>query len=216
MTAPDGVRPRSRGRQDRSRRTRDRLIATATGLFVDRGIEEVTVDDICLEAGVAKGTFYFHFPAKADLLVATFHEGGHDVLAHAEELVAAGVPFAESVFALGDRIARNTARLPKPFVLRATVESLAALGSADPQDERRRRHQALVALVVAGRAAGEVRAGPPPPAVAMTLGWAMLQAILVWASNERARPSLVEVTRSQLQLALYGIVPPPDRTPATG
>lgn len=189
----------------RSRHTRDRLITVALHRFAARGFDEVTVDEICAEAGVAKGTFYFHFPTKQDLLVAAFHRGGPDVRAHAEDLVAAQVPFAEAVLALGDRIARNTGRLPKALVHRATIESLAAIGTGDPEGERRHRREAMLTLVTAGRAAGEVRDRLRPAEVAMTLNWAILQAILLWSAGGGTRPTLPQVVRRRLLLALHGV-----------
>ncbi|HEX2313164.1 MAG TPA: TetR/AcrR family transcriptional regulator [Thermomonospora sp.] len=47
---------------------RDRILATAAALFYAEGIRAVGVDRIIAEAGVAKATFYHHFPAKDDLV----------------------------------------------------------------------------------------------------------------------------------------------------
>jgi AcrR family transcriptional regulator len=49
---------------------RDRILDTAFRLFYARGIRAVGVDLIIAESGVAKATFYKHFPAKDDLVVA--------------------------------------------------------------------------------------------------------------------------------------------------
>lgn len=49
---------------------RERILATAFRLFYARGLRAVGVDTIIAEAGVAKATFYRHFPAKDDLIVA--------------------------------------------------------------------------------------------------------------------------------------------------
>ena len=49
---------------------RQRILSTATGLFYARGLRAVGVDTIIAESGVAKATFYKHFPAKDDLIVA--------------------------------------------------------------------------------------------------------------------------------------------------
>ena len=49
---------------------RDRILDTATRLFYARGLRAVGVDTIIAESGVAKATFYKHFPAKDDLIAA--------------------------------------------------------------------------------------------------------------------------------------------------
>lgn len=165
----------------------------------------MTVDEICAAAGIAKGTFYFHFPSKQDLLVAAFHRGGTNITAHAEQLLASGTQFVEAVLALGDRIATNTESLPKPLVHRATTESLAAIGTEDPDGERRRQREAMIALVRAGQTAGDVRGGLHPAEVAMTLNWAILQAILVWSSTVETQPSLRSLVRRRLLIAMHGV-----------
>lgn len=46
-----------------------RLLDTATRLFYAEGIHAVGIDRIIAEAGVAKATFYNHFPSKDDLVL---------------------------------------------------------------------------------------------------------------------------------------------------
>jgi AcrR family transcriptional regulator len=49
---------------------RDRLLTAASKLFHDAGIQATGVDSIIETAGVAKATFYRHFPSKDDLVLA--------------------------------------------------------------------------------------------------------------------------------------------------
>lgn len=49
---------------------RERILDTAFRLFYARGIRAVGVDLIIAESGVAKATFYKHFPAKDELVLA--------------------------------------------------------------------------------------------------------------------------------------------------
>ncbi len=61
---------RSRTRRDQQRAdTRTRVFDAALAEFRRVGVESARVSDICRAAGVAKGTFFFHFPAKDDVLL---------------------------------------------------------------------------------------------------------------------------------------------------
>lgn len=53
---------------------RRRMLDAATRLFYAEGIHAVGIDRIIAEAGVAKATFYSHFPAKSDLICAYLSE----------------------------------------------------------------------------------------------------------------------------------------------
>ena len=53
---------------------RDRLLAAASELFHVAGVQATGVDSIIAAAGVAKATFYRHFPSKDDLVVAWLHD----------------------------------------------------------------------------------------------------------------------------------------------
>ncbi len=59
------------GKRDENRRRRTRELCDAgLDLFLEKGIEGVTIDDIVRAAGVAKGSFYRYFEDKADLVEA--------------------------------------------------------------------------------------------------------------------------------------------------
>lgn len=49
---------------------RERILNTAGPLFYREGYRAIGVDRVIAEAGVAKATFYKHFPSKDDLIVA--------------------------------------------------------------------------------------------------------------------------------------------------
>lgn len=47
-----------------------RIVDLAEKLFVQNGYENTTVDQIVSEMGLAKGTYYYHFKSKEDLMIA--------------------------------------------------------------------------------------------------------------------------------------------------
>jgi AcrR family transcriptional regulator len=54
--------------RERRERTVGALLTAATELIGERGYAAVTVDDVVIRAGVAKGAFYHHFASKVALL----------------------------------------------------------------------------------------------------------------------------------------------------
>ncbi len=49
---------------------RERLVAAAMELFYARGYQGVGIDELCERASVRKGSFYYFFPSKRDLVLA--------------------------------------------------------------------------------------------------------------------------------------------------
>jgi AcrR family transcriptional regulator len=60
--------------QERSEKTRARILKAATTQFSSSGYDAASVDDICTEAGVSKGAFYHHFPSKQAVFLALFED----------------------------------------------------------------------------------------------------------------------------------------------
>lgn len=84
---------------------RQRILDAAFALFYARGIRAVGVDLIIAESGVAKATFYKHFPAKDDLVVAYLGQvdGVWTVQLH-EAAAAAGPAPADQLVGLFDAL----------------------------------------------------------------------------------------------------------------
>lgn len=57
------------GKRDQNRRRRIEALSSAgLRLFLERGVDQVTIDDIAKEAGTAKGNFYRYFTDKSELV----------------------------------------------------------------------------------------------------------------------------------------------------
>ncbi len=106
------------GVRDATRRARTTALATAAlRLFLDRGIEAVTIDDIASRAGLAKGTFYTYFRDKADVVEALLapvsatlreaFERCERALREAEEPAALSAAYQALAFALAAALAEH-------------------------------------------------------------------------------------------------------------
>ena len=54
----------------RREKTRMRLLQSALGVFVAKGIDSTVIEDVIAAAGVSRGTFYNHFRTTSELLLA--------------------------------------------------------------------------------------------------------------------------------------------------
>ncbi len=61
--------PPAGGREQRRRETRERIYQAALSEFREAGFQKAQIDRIVERAGVARGTFYFHFPTKEHVLL---------------------------------------------------------------------------------------------------------------------------------------------------
>ncbi len=50
--------------------SRDRLVRSAFTLFSEQGFDQVTLDEIAASAGVTKGSLYWHFKSKREVILA--------------------------------------------------------------------------------------------------------------------------------------------------
>src|SRR5689334_23369875 len=96
-------------REQQRLRTRKRILREALAVFRRDGVAAARIDDITRAAGVSRGTFYFHFPTKDDVLLARI---GHteDKMARAIE----ALPARASVGAVLDVVGRGMAAELEP------------------------------------------------------------------------------------------------------
>jgi AcrR family transcriptional regulator len=113
--------PESR-RERKKRATRDAIRVAALELFVDRGFDGVTVEQICARADVATSTFFRHFPTKEDVVLDDFSDRGRQLL---EALDAQPAGIGPTDLLLGASQVWRLSRRPAE-VLRAETMLLAA------------------------------------------------------------------------------------------
>ncbi|KRB48090.1 TetR/AcrR family transcriptional regulator [Terrabacter sp. Root181] len=184
---------------------RERILDTAFSLFYARGIRAVGVDLIIADSGVAKATFYKHFPSKDDLVVSYLDkvDGVWTGQLHAAALAAGDEPAAQLVGlfdALGTACRRegyrgcafiNAAAESQPgtpvhdrtvahkAAVLAWVQDLAEqAGAHDPATLAR----SLTLLLDGGLASGSLDADPEAPAVARASARALVTAAIGFAA----------------------------------
>jgi AcrR family transcriptional regulator len=123
MARIDLARRAEIGREKRAR-TRAQIVEAGATLLAERPLEALTVDAVVAAAGVAKGTFYFHFQSMEELAAAVGERLGESF----DELLASARlglhdPIARISFAFGQFLAKAIA---DPVWARLVVQSAQA------------------------------------------------------------------------------------------
>ena len=69
MAGPGATR-----RETQRQETRQSIYDAAMDLFTRKGFTRVSVDEICEKVGISKGTFYYYFRSKDQVLLEEFHK----------------------------------------------------------------------------------------------------------------------------------------------
>jgi AcrR family transcriptional regulator len=201
---------------------RNALLETALRLVGERGVEGFSLREAARAVGVSPGAAYRHFADKAALLGALSVDG-HARLAAAMERALAKLSAApgsaahavDSVFAIGaayiDFAVANPSRFRVMFgPCKPSEEDLARL-----EAERRDTYQILVdvldALVAAGLARAEARAGAELPMWSLVHGLASLLVDGALTLSPRERE---DALRHSARMLLLGLGCPPRHLPA--
>jgi len=170
------VDPRSR-RERKKERTRQEIYRAAMGLFVARGFDAVTVEDICHAADVAKGTFFLHFPTKDALLL----EYGEQVSVELEEILhdhrGGAISALRKMLGLLAERALHHADIVR-LVVREVMARPTAFVNATEQS--RDLVHLLATVVRQGQASGELRHRVEPRLAAAIITSAYFAIITEW------------------------------------
>jgi AcrR family transcriptional regulator len=199
------------GPRDRQRRARTTEIATAAlRLFLSRGIEPVTVDDIASGAHIAKGSFYTYFKDKDDL-VAALIEPVAARLGEAFDRCEVALGAAED--ALSMTVAYSTLALECGTVVmeNASIARLYLQESRGPSVGARvpivalshAVHTRAVALTLVARTRGLLK--PIDPVVSADVVVGAVEALLMRVLSEGAPNDPSALTGALIELVLHGV-----------
>ena len=79
---------------------REEILDAAHTLFTTKGFQPTTMEDILRIVGIAKGTLYYHFPSKEQILKALVLRIVHQVEQQAREIAASSAPAADKLAAI--------------------------------------------------------------------------------------------------------------------
>jgi AcrR family transcriptional regulator len=199
----DGPR-RSSLVQERSRRTRQELVNAAVKLWTERGfehgVENTTVEEIARAAGVTKGTFYFHFAHKEDVLLEMSLTTSDAVTETAKRADAEGDTIDDIIYKSFNEMARRTERLPRAAIARTVREFYKYPTRARELSMTRR---AWPELIGEAQARGELPSDVDPEDMSDMMNALMLTAVEGWVHG--AHDALAPELAYRMRVLLAGV-----------
>lgn len=185
-------------REKRKQEIRSRIEEAAYRLFNEHGIEDTSIEQICVEADVARRTFYGHFPNKHSLLgglgISRLYDQSEPMLRllmnnhrTTRDRLQAMIDYIESNFAGYKDIDRQLILLA-PSTFAEDTERQREIGNS--------AMASFVRLITAGVKIGDVQTAFSPEILAamvvgtlnmLTISWAMNSDYPIFAKLEEAR-----------------------------
>jgi AcrR family transcriptional regulator len=179
----------ARAVEPRGERTRAAIREAANVLFLRQGVEQTTVDAICAQAGVSKGTFYLYFKRKEDLLLEYGLQRLRRIREMLPDLLMGRQTFRDALNAILDAVVRG-----KAWGREVTGRAILEMGTgaeALPVDAPHRLIQPLIEL---GQNRGEIRNDIPADALAHFVLRSILGALRDWGlgTDEQDRETALD------------------------
>jgi AcrR family transcriptional regulator len=183
----------------RAAATRDQLYEAAAALFVERGYEDTTMQDIAERAGTSRRTAFNHFPRKSDipmLWTRRFADVAVDTVAAAEDATA-----PERIlgyFRLISQLVEAEPELSRQMMLGWT----AATG---PITYESQLLADLAPLLRDGQERGQVQASVDVDLAARTMSDAFMGVVFRWVREERTPRNLETEVDRLIELVLVAV-----------
>ncbi|HXY91465.1 MAG TPA: TetR family transcriptional regulator [Acidimicrobiia bacterium] len=194
--------------QERSRRTRQQLVDAAVALWTERGfergIEDTTVEEIVQAAGVTKGTFYFHFAHKEDILLEVGWGTSEAMFKEATRALAGDRAIDDVLGELLGSLARRITKTPRAAVARTLAEFYRRPGrGTDPTGEHFGFQRSFAVVFSHAQETGQLPAVTEARALGDMLESLTVGAIYAWTTGDET--NLAAALRHRAALLLAGI-----------
>ena len=192
-------------RERRAAETRIRLFRCALELIAERGLANVTVEDITEAADVGKGTFFNYFASK-DHVLGVMAEIQLGKVKEAASAAQSQQPIHAVLQHLLHRLAEEPGRSPR--LARALISSFLASESVREILKRNMQEgrKTIAEVVALGQERGEIDPSLKKEKVATQLLQAVMGTVLLWSLHEE--PALAEWMDDSFQHAWRAIAAP--------
>jgi len=174
-------------RERRAAETRVRLFRCALELIAERGLANVTVEDITEAADVGKGTFFNYFASKDHVLGVMAEIQLSRVKAAAAQAAEGRIAFRMILHRLVRRLGEEPGRSPR--LARALISSFLASDSVRAILKRTMHEgrKTIAGVIAAGQKSGEIDPRLRAERAGMQFLQMVLGTVLVWSLHEKPR-----------------------------
>jgi AcrR family transcriptional regulator len=168
-----------KAREQQREETRERVYQSALRVFARDGFQECRIDDIAKDASVVRGTFYFYFPTKDDVLQELLDRSQKGVAASLAAL-SEDAPLSSVLTGLCSALAATWVGSPKLFSELAVVAlRVTARGPSEISGELRK---VLAQRFEQGVTRGELKKEIPAALLADFFLVNLFAALLAWSN----------------------------------
>jgi AcrR family transcriptional regulator len=169
----------------------------------ERGIEETTAEEIAAAAGVTKGTFYFHFARKEDILRELGWGASAALLKDARAEMALDRPTREVLEKMLRGLARRVSKVDPVAVRRSVAEFYRGVSVGPSDDDHVGFNTTFREVAAYATRSGELAAGTDEAELAALLGAVTLDAILTLSGG--SEDELVTQLLRRTDVVLAGV-----------
>lgn len=206
-------------REEKREATRQEILNAAATLFRTKGYEATSVDDIVLAANLAKGTFYYHFHKKDDLVLALQESQLKEAAGAAREALTRGESPRTVLFNYLSEAAKWTEDNSEIVrtLFRHKFERMKnhcehGDDHGPPESIKKYFFDLLIEIIESAQKAGEVRADMPAQEIAQVVIPVVMSARMSWLMGGRgpggSEPEPLSTTMERsMRVLLDGLVP---------
>ncbi|MFZ5641579.1 MAG: TetR/AcrR family transcriptional regulator [Bacillota bacterium] len=186
-------------------KTKEMIYETALQLFIEKGFDNTTVDEIAAKADIAKGTFFNYFPRKEAVLMHMAEIRMEQLYRNLPDILdgeASAWGRIEKMMHIFGKINEKEKSLTKVVVLE-TFKNLATVMGPEEKEKYIQFPNLLRDILRQGQERGEIREWIDVDTAARTLEFIYMSTLLEWVDEDQC---LVDTLLKRMKYVFYGIL----------
>jgi AcrR family transcriptional regulator len=197
-------RKRVSRRESKKRELREAIYESAMALFLQKGFDNVTVEDITHQTEIAKGTFFNYFPNKESILLYFMRRHLDEVKDQIPRVIKEAKTTQQKLYHLFSILAEMVVT-NEPLVKWVLLESLRLrVYKKEKKEVSGKILQNVVEIIRQGQESGEIKKNMNPEKIAKIMESIFFFSAIRWLTFDRHTP-LIDDIQEQVQYFFQGI-----------